>query len=1003
MDTSAGAEEQTVMADKHNMPTRARNFIAPFFADLPITAQVTASYIREFAQLTPLNSGITVSTSLILAAALWPTAPKLWLVSWLAVHFYISTLLFVRWWKRRNRPARDRVSVRGLRKAKIWGLLSGALWGSTVVFMPLVSQTQQMVIVIVCGAMAAGGTATLAAIPQAAALFILATIGPFAVHFALQGDPVSFTLSALALLMIVGMLGSARVIYGSFIQQAKTKQENINLLKEIQAERQEWIDFSEGSEAFALYDEDNHLLLWNETFEHMFGIPKTAVYRGMAREDVLRMAVKSVTVGELGLNLNEWIDHRLKATDQPSSASLHKMENGRWIQSVSRRTRSGHMAVVNVDITALKETEEALRSSETKLRAAQKMARVGSWEWDAQSGDYVCSEQLLDLFGFDLSTPAISPDQFINSMHPEDRSHAVSVIAELKEKGLPGCELRFRIKQPDGNVIHVLSSVRAIKDSAGNFAGSSGTVQDVTEFVKTQEALKERETRLQGVMDGVPDGIIAIDENGQIESFNPAAEELFGYSAPEMVGKNVTTLMSETDAAYHNDHLDRHRRTGEASVLGAAPREVEGIRKDGSLVPIELSVSDVKLGGSKLFIGVVRDISERKETEERLLQAQKMEAVGQLTGGVAHDFNNMLAVVTGNLELLGEYAEVAEEAELVDLLESAVDAAKRGAELTRRLLAFSRRQALKSQPTDLNALIDGMLGLVRRTLGENIEILFDPPKEPMHAEIDPAQLESAFLNLAINSRDAMLMGGTVSIKMEAMNVGKPSARKKNAPTISPGKYVVLKVTDTGSGMSKDVLDKVFEPFFTTKPVGEGTGLGLSMVYGFIKQSGGHVAIDSKVGKGTTVSLYLPWSDKPIADLRSSNDASLASMGKGQTVLIVEDDAAVRKLVVSLIRSLGYEVIESMDANSALELIDATPKIDLMFTDVILGKGMNGVDLGREAMKRRQDIKVLYTSGYAESAIFDDRWRREGIELINKPYRKAELAKKLSETLSEAVE
>lgn len=979
-----------------NMAGKIRGFVAPFFIELPIASAITASYIKEFARLTPLNSGISICTALLLVTALWPAVPKVWLISWLALHCSISGLLFIRWWKRRNRPARGGLSIRGLRKAKLWSLLSGALWGSSAAFMPLASPTQQMAIVIICGAMAAGGTATLAAIPQASALFIFSAIGPFAVYFAVQSDPMSFTFSALALLMVIGMLGSARVIYGSFMEQVKTKKENIDLLREIQTERQEWLDFSEGSEAYVLYDKQGLLLLWNETFERMFSLPKDALRRGMRREDVLRMASKPVTMEEMDLGLDDWIDHRLKSTDQPSAASIHKMEDGRWVQSISRKTRAGHMAVVNIDITAL-------RNSEANLQAAQKMARIGNWDWDPQTGLYVCSEQLLDLFGFDQEIRAISPEQFVDAIHPEDRPSAVSAIAEMTKRKLPGSDLRFRIKRADGRIIHAVADGRATLDSAGNFTGVSGTLRDITEFVEAQEALKERETRLQGVMDGVPDGIVAIDEEGLVESFNPAAEKMFGYSAHEIIGKNVTILMSETDAGFHNDHIDRHRRTGEGRILGKGPREVKGIRKDGRVVPIELSVSDIELGGSKLFIGVVRDISERKETEERLLQAQKMEAVGQLTGGVAHDFNNMLAVVTGNLELLGEYNEVADDEELADLLGSAVDAAKRGAELTRRLLAFSRRQTLKSQPTEVNALIDGMLGLARRTLGENIEILFEPSKEPVSAEIDPSQLESAFLNLAINSRDAMLMGGTVTIETQVVKIDKPSSRRKKPPEIAPGKYVVLKVTDTGCGMSSEVLEKVFEPFFTTKPVGEGTGLGLSMVYGFIKQSGGHVSIESKIDKGTSVSLYLPWSDSPVVDIQGHSDADLAGMGKGQTILVVEDDASVRKLVVSLVKSLGYEVIESRDAKSALEMIDAMPDIDLMFTDVILGKGMNGVDLGREAIKRRRHLRVLYTTGYAESAIFDDRWRREGIELINKPYRKAELARKLSETLSEAVE
>jgi signal transduction histidine kinase len=389
------------------------------------------------------------------------------------------------------------------------------------------------------------------------------------------------------------------------------------------------------------------------------------------------------------------------------------------------------------------------------------------------------------------------------------------------------------------------------------------------------------------------------------------------------------------------------------------------------------------------------DISHRKQALEVLLQAQKMEAVGQLTGGMAHDFNNLLTVIIGNsselIDGLKDKPELHRSAQMIE------QAALRGAALTHRLLAFARQQALRPAKIDVNALVGGMEGLLRRTLGENIDIVVSLADDLAPVMADAAQVENALLNLVINSRDAMPDGGTLTIETANATLDADYAQREG--DLKPGNYAVLAVTDTGTGMSPEVQRRVFEPFFTTKEVGKGSGLGLSMVFGFAKQSGGHVKIYSEVGVGTTIKLYLPWaSDQEQSDERTSEPA-LATPRGHEIVLVVEDDEAVRAVATATLRALGYTVHEAGNGPEALSMLDALDEVDLLFTDVVLPKGMNGRQLADEAQRRRPGLKILYTSGYTANAIIHQGRLDPGVQLLNKPYRKSELARRVREALS----
>jgi PAS domain S-box-containing protein len=427
--------------------------------------------------------------------------------------------------------------------------------------------------------------------------------------------------------------------------------------------------------------------------------------------------------------------------------------------------------------------------------------------------------------------------------------------------------------------------------------------------------ISREETRLRAVVETAVDGVIPIDSKGIVLTFNPACERLFGYPALDVVGQNVKMLMPAPFHGEHDQYIANYHETGERKIIGIG-REVTGRRRDGSTFPMELSVGEAKQDGESIFVGIIRDLTERKRTEEQLVQAQKMEMVGQLSGGIAHDFNNLLTVIIGNADLLAEKLKA--RPDLRQYCQTIMSAGERGAELTRRLLAFSRRQDLQPSVIDINQLIDGMQILLRRTLRESIEIRTSLEPKLVRAYADPAQIESAILNLALNSQDAMPDGGCLSIS--TANAVLEERYRDEHPEVLPGTYVLISVTDNGHGIPPDVLQRVFEPFFTTKEVGKGSGLGLSMVYGFVKQSGGHVAMYSEPALGTTAKLYIPVAKSSVDDSAGIAETEPAPPRGNESILVVEDDAFVRGYAVGALESLGYRVLTAANGHEALALL-----------------------------------------------------------------------------------
>lgn len=682
--------------------------------------------------------------------------------------------------------------------------------------------------------------------------------------------------------------------------------------------------------------------------------------------------------------------------------------------------RVGGVLVVCRDVTKDYLAAAELREREAELARVQQIGQIGGLEVDLRTGfRNRRSPEYLLIHGLPPDAANETHEDWVKRIHPEDREATERKFRDAITGDAREYIVQYRIIRPsDGKTrwISVKSTIE--RDAQGKAIRLVGAHTDVTEQVMAEQALRQSEERYRKLADQLAelnatlaqrveektrerdriwnvsqDLLVVADRNGVWQTVNPAWTRTLGWSEAELLNRTSDWLEHPDDNGLTQAQVKKLATSGTTVRFESRFRH-----KDGSYRWLSwMGVSD-----NDRIYAVARDVTAEKAaaerlraTEEALLQSQKMEAVGQLTGGIAHDFNNLLTGIVGSLDLLQTRLNQGRTDNVARYINAAMTSANRAAALTHRLLAFARRQPLIPKSVDVNQLVVSLEDLLRRTIGETIDLRIAAANDLWSTLCDPNQLESALLNLAINARDAMPDGGRLTIATANARLDSVTA---DTPALAPGDYVSITVTDTGVGMSAEVAARAFDPFFTTKPIGQGTGLGLSMIYGFARQSNGHATIDSKIGRGTTVRLYLPRHHGEVAAAQASVARAAEHAAIGETVLVIEDEPVVRAVVLEMVAEQGYRTLEAVDGPSGLKVLRSNARIDLLVTDVGL-PGMNGRQVADQARETRPDLKILFITGYAESAAIADGFLQPGMEMITKPFDLDHLAQRIRAMIS----
>ena len=726
-------------------------------------------------------------------------------------------------------------------------------------------------------------------------------------------------------------------------------------------------------------------------------------------------------------------------------------ESDLWLDLTYSPIRDENTEVAGILVTAIQTNErrrialeleqrsaaslKAQRETEERLQLALAATdAVGTWDWDISEDRFIADAHFAQLHGIDPAKANHLPiSEYLNGVHPEDRALITRSIRHCITQGSEYAE-EYRLLQADGELRWVFARGRCYKDHHDRPIRFLGAALDLTERKQTEQALRQSQTELQLIINAMPILISYVDREERFRLNNAAyldwygltPQELYGRTIVEVLGKEAYALRASYVAEAlsgrpcsfsistpHRDgsirqalmnYLPRHGADGTVNgfyifVIDETERKQteEALRNLNETLEERVAARTRQLAQANERLQ--NEMCERERAEEALRHAQKMEAVGQLTGGIAHDFNNMLTGIIGSLDLMQRYIAEGRVDEITRFTEAAVSSANRAAALTHRLLAFSRRQSLNRKPLNANELIHSLEDLLSRTTGDHIELKLQLTENVWLVNTDVSQLENALLNLVINARDAMPDGGELLI--ETANVYLDGSDITTLEQVNAGDYLMIAVSDNGIGMTPSVLSKAFDPFFTTKPIGQGTGLGLSMIYGFAQQSGGHVTLSSLPDRGTCVRLYLPRLDgtEQVAEPQPLVGGAPPVIA-GETVVLVEDDSAVRMLVLDLLNELGYRAYEAEDASAALPMLESDLRVDLLVTDVGL-PGMNGRQLAEIARQHRPELKVLFMTGYAEIAAERQGFLEHGMDMVSKPFTIDLLANKIRTMIGHA--
>ena len=636
-----------------------------------------------------------------------------------------------------------------------------------------------------------------------------------------------------------------------------------------------------------------------------------------------------------------------------------------------------------------RKTEQSLRESEELFRALSTSSPLGIFMADVDGQRTYVNPRYREIHK--LSLAACLGEGWVATLHADDRERVLNQWRTFVREGGEYCP-EARIITADGRIRWAQARAARMIAEDGSLRGFVGTIEDITERKRAEEALRQSEQRYRSLIETARDAIFTLSVQGVLTSLNPAFEAITGWPASDWIGKPFGPLV-------HPDDLSLATQMVARVLAGEAPPfyELRICSKGGHYVAGEFTVTPQIQGGIVVgLLGIARDITERKQLEEQLHQAQKMEAIGRLAGGVAHDFNNILTAINGYSELLSRSMDESDPHRRY--IEEISKAGNRAASLTRQLLAFSRKQVLQPLVLDLNTIVADIEKMLHRLIGEDIELKTIRCEGLGSVKADPGQIEQVILNLAVNARDAMPNGGKLTI--ETANVTFGDDREKLTADIKPGEYVMLAIKDTGVGMTDEIKNHLFEPFFTTKPKGKGTGLGLATCFGIVKQSGGHITVDSQPGSGTTFAIYLRRVGETVdtAPATRTGDSSLPH-GKNETVLLVEDESSVRKLASLALRELGYNVLEAAGGDEALQLAGqrSGPGIDLLLTDVVMPH-MSGKELADRIRTTHPATRVLFTSGYTDDILGQEDTANGEITLLQKPFTRSALAFRVREVL-----
>ncbi len=757
-------------------------------------------------------------------------------------------------------------------------------------------------------------------------------------------------------------------------------------------------------------DSDRVFRFVNKTYEAWFDRPLS---------DILGRRVDEVMNPEMYATRRANLERAL-AGEEVSYEVEFPRSNGLTFTEVTHvphRDLSGRVLgvyVIVTDVTQRKLAERAIAESEARFRAIANSAPVPMWVTGANDRREFVNQAYINFFG-SSHEEALAFD-WRDGLHPDDRARVLGDEPRM-EPALKSVVVEARFRRSDGEWRWLRAESQPRWSHDGEHVGFIGVAHDVTDAKRAQEELarinetlerrvEERTAELAASEALVktffrhsPECHAVLVEDGanfRFQEVNPATLRLYGLTREQVIWRTTEEVLGPEAGAEVNRQL-------EASLRSGGTHHYEREQRGKLVEAVATSVPGQERTMRRVVVSA-RDVTERRRLEEQLRQAQKMEALGQLTGGVAHDFNNMLTLMLGGLDTIDRHLVHLPAAPVKARIERAKDMALQGVQraraLTGRLLAFSRRQALAPQTVDANALVAGLSDLLQRTLGEPIALKTLLADGLWSAHVDPNQLESALVNLALNARDAMPRGGrlvleTANRRLEAQDV------RAFAERVDPGEYVTIAVMDTGVGMDAETLAKARDPFFTTKDVGLGAGLGLSQVYGFCRQSGGDLRIESEPGRGTTVRMFLPRQTGLSPELVARNDMEFARPGGRESILLVEDDDGVRAYVTEALRDLGYRVAEASSGRAALTVLDSAPGLDLLLTDVVMPGDYNGRELAEEALKRRPGLRVLYMTGYSRDAIMRHGRLDPGVHLLGKPFSMDELAAKVRDRLDAA--